>query len=96
LRCGRNITEKAKCAKALCTVSFPLYQTKPETITSTKINGKNLLAIGFQEGKAIGTALTMRESAYKGKIREHKPELLSRGLESRLGRPFYCLFKAVE
>ena len=51
-------------------------------MNTQKLNGKDLLTLGFPEGKAIGTALTILETAYTGKTREHKLELLGRVLES--------------
>ncbi len=51
-------------------------------MNTPKLNGKDLLAMGFPEGKAIGIALSILNSAYKGKTREHKLELLGRVLES--------------
>ena len=51
-------------------------------MNTPKLNGKDLLTLGFPEGKAIGTALSILEGAYKGKTREHKLELLGRVLES--------------
>jgi tRNA-splicing ligase RtcB len=69
----------------LRSTSLPLYQSKPKNqndMNTPKLNGNDLLALGFPEGKAIGTALSILAEAYKGKTREHKLDLLARVLES--------------
>ncbi|EMR01308.1 RtcB family protein [Cesiribacter andamanensis] len=46
-----------------------------------KLNGNDLLAIGF-EGKAIGAALQLLQTAYKGKTKEHTLALLKKVLDT--------------
>ncbi|WP_224994406.1 RtcB family protein [Cesiribacter sp. SM1] len=50
-------------------------------MTNQKINGNDLLAIGY-EGKAIGETLQILQTAYKGKTKAHLLELLQRVLET--------------
>ena len=50
-------------------------------MTNQKINGNDLLALGY-EGKAIGEALQILQTAYKGKTKAHLLELLQRVLET--------------
>ena len=45
---------------------------------SIKFTGKDLRAIGFPEGKAIGTALRILATAYKGKDKQQLLKLLAR------------------
>ncbi|AHM60908.1 hypothetical protein D770_13270 [Flammeovirgaceae bacterium 311] len=50
-------------------------------MTNQKINGNDLMSIGY-EGKAIGEALQILQTAYKGKTKQHLLELLKRVLET--------------
>jgi tRNA-splicing ligase RtcB (3'-phosphate/5'-hydroxy nucleic acid ligase) len=49
-------------------------------MATTKITGKELRALGYPEGRAIGSAMEVMETYYKGKSKKHKLELLSRVL----------------
>lgn len=47
-------------------------------MSSKKITGSDLKEIGFPEGRAIGAAIRLIETAYKGKSKKMKLELLQR------------------
>lgn len=49
-------------------------------MASKKLTGNDLKGIGFPEGRLIGIALRLVETAYKGKSRQFKLDLLSRVL----------------
>lgn len=51
-------------------------------MATTKLTGKDLKAIGFEEGLALGLALKTLEQHYKGKSKQHKLDLLARVLAS--------------
>ena len=48
----------------------------------TKLKGKDIRKIGYQEGRAIGLAIQAMETHYKGKSRVFKLDLLKRVLEN--------------
>lgn len=51
-------------------------------MSAKKITGKQLLNIGFPEGKAIGIAISVMETHYKGKSKVFKMALLRRVVET--------------
>ncbi len=51
-------------------------------MATNKINGKALKKLGFPEGRAIGAAVRVMESQYKGKSIQFKLEILARVIET--------------
>ncbi|CAD5293214.1 MULTISPECIES: RtcB family protein [unclassified Imperialibacter] len=51
-------------------------------MATTKITGKELRALGYPEGRAIGSAVEVMETHYKGKSKMQKLELLARVLQT--------------
>lgn len=51
-------------------------------MATTKITGKELRALGFPEGRAIGEAMEATETHYKGKSKKQKLDLLARVVQA--------------
>ena len=51
-------------------------------MATSKVRGKELRALGFPEGRAIGAAMRIMEEFYKGKSRKFKLDLMGRVVEN--------------
>ncbi len=59
-----------------------MVQDQFSIMATTKLSGKDLKAIGYPEGRAIGAAMKVMESHYKGKSKSFKLDLLEKVIKN--------------